>query len=109
MEKTKAPVEYYEMFTKAGDAECSRLVKRIAKRISSKRRYTGPEVLAMVEEGMDKIAKRHSEVHDTEPRGEIAHHVSKALSKAGYAFFIGSFLNVQEGDYSSMYREIQNT
>lgn len=100
MEKTKVPAEYYEMFTKAGDAECSRLVKRIAKRISSKRRYTGPEVLAMVEEGMDKIAVKHGEVHDTEPRVHIARRVSKHLKEAGYGFYLGYFMDIEEGNYA---------
>lgn len=97
---TKNPVREYEMFSKAGNSACESLVKKIEKKIAGRLRVTGEEILAMIESGMDKIAQKHGEVHDTEPRGEIAHHVSKALSKAGYAFFIGSFLNVEEGDYS---------
>jgi len=97
---TQNPVRRYDMFTKAGDSACESLVKKIEKKIAGKFKVTGEEVLAMIEEGMDKIALKHGEVHDTEPRVEIAHQVSKALQRAGYGFYIGSFLNVEQGDYS---------
>lgn len=75
---------YYEMFTLAGDRACDNLVKRVIKKIQGVKRVTREEIRDMVEKGMDKIAVKHPEVDDTEPRGHIKNFVDKAMVDNGY-------------------------
>ena len=78
---------YYEMFSTAGERACQSLVNKITKKIMSPRRVTPLEVLDLIEAGMKKIAVKHGEVYDTEPRAHIAHQVRRALRDAGYGFY----------------------
>ena len=90
---------YFEMFSPAGERACQTLVEKINKKIMSQRRVTSAEVLELVQVGMRKIAVKHDEVHDTEPRAHIAHHVSKALREAGYGFYLNYYMDAIDGVY----------
>jgi hypothetical protein len=70
---------YYEMYTPAGERACDALVKRVTKKIQGTKRVTAQEIEAMVEKGMEKIAVKHPEVDDTEPRWHIRDYVDKAM------------------------------
>jgi hypothetical protein len=70
---------YYEMFTPAGERACDSLVERITKKIQGTKRVTAEEIEDMVEKGMEKIAVKHPEVDDTEPRWHIRNYVNKAM------------------------------
>ena len=75
---------YYEMFTPAGERACDSLVKRVTKKIQGTKRVTAKEIEDMVDKGMDKIAVKHPEVGDTEPRWHIRDYVDKAMADNGY-------------------------
>ena len=70
---------YYEMYTPAGDRACDSLVKRVTKKIQGTKRVTAREIEDLVDKGMDKIAVKHPEVGDTEPRWHIREYVNKAM------------------------------
>lgn len=70
---------YYEMFSQSGEKACDDLVKRVTKKIEGVKRVTAEEIKVMVEEGMEKIAVKHPEVYDTEPRYHIRDYVDKAM------------------------------
>ena len=74
----------YEMFSKSGDRACQSLVNRITKKIQGKKRVTAIEIEELIHEGMKKIAVKHGEVWDTEPRYHIEYAINKAMSEAGY-------------------------
>jgi late competence protein required for DNA uptake (superfamily II DNA/RNA helicase) len=97
--ETKFKVVYYEMFSTAGEKACQKLVNDISGKILGDKRVTGAKVGEMLEEGVAEIAKTHREVYDTEPRGEIAHQISKALKQAGYGFHFNSYQHLCEGIY----------
>jgi len=68
----------YEMFTPTGNRACMRLVARIIKR-----KYGAPitdNIRNDIDKEMDKVAKKHGEVHDTEPRNNILSEIEKAFS-----------------------------
>lgn len=88
---------YYEMFSDAGERACQSLVDKITKKIMSPRRVTGVEVQDLIKQGMKKISVKHGEIFDTEPRGHIAHQISKALRAAGYGFYFDYFMQLTEG------------
>ena len=67
------------MFTPAGERACDSLVKRVTKKIQGTKRVTAEEIEDMVEKGMEKIAVKHPEVDDTEPRWHIRDYVDKAM------------------------------
>lgn len=81
----------YEMFSKQGDKMCNSLVKKIEKKITSNRRYTKEEVIAMIVEGMKVISEKHGEVYDTEPEYHICNRVEKICQSVGYGFQISRF------------------
>jgi len=87
------------MFSAAGNRACDALVNRISKKIKSRTRLTVKDISELVDKGMDKIAEKHEEVHDTEPRGIIYHRVSLALRYVGYGFYFDSFGSDHEGVY----------
>jgi hypothetical protein len=89
--ETQVTVVNYEMFTTSGEKACQKLVNAISAKILGEKRITGEEIGQMLEEGTAKIAKTHKEIYDTEPRGEIARQVNKALNKAGYSFGFDSY------------------
>ena len=97
--ETQVTVVNYEMFSTSGEKACQKLVNDISNKILGDKRVTGEEIDQMLKEGTAKIAKTHGEVYDTEPRGEIAHQVSKALKKAGYGFHFNSYQQLGEGIY----------
>lgn len=97
--ETKFKVAYYEMFSTAGEKACQKLVNDISVKILGEKRVTGEEIKKMLEEGSAKVAKTHREIYDTEPRGEIAHQISKALKQAGYGFHFNSYQHLSEGIY----------
>jgi hypothetical protein len=74
----------YEMFSKSGNNACQSLVNRITKKINGKKRVTATEIETLVDEGMKKIAVKHGEVFDTEPRYHIEARIDKAMREAGY-------------------------
>jgi hypothetical protein len=76
--------EDFEMFSKAGDRACQGLVNRITKKIQGKKRVTADDIENLVYEGMKKIALKHGEVFDTEPRYHIEARINKAMREAGY-------------------------
>ncbi len=76
--------EDFEMFTKAGNKACLGLVNRITKKIQGKKRVTAYDIEDLVYEGMKKIAVKHGEVFDTEPRYHIEVRINKAMREAGY-------------------------
>jgi hypothetical protein len=45
---------------------------------------------------MDKVEAKYPEVFDTEPRGHIAHQLSKALKEAGYMYRFNAWGDVEE-------------
>jgi hypothetical protein len=87
----------FEMYTPAGDKACQKLVDGIVAKINGDKRVTGEEIEKLLKDGVAKVAKTHREVHDTEPRGEIAHQISKALKAAGYSFYFDSYGHLNEG------------
>lgn len=86
----------YEMFTNSGNRACQTMVNRINKIIHGNKRLTKEKILELYDKGMEKIAIKHPEVHDTEPRGHIAYQISKTLKEVGYRFFIDSWGDVRE-------------
>ena len=90
---------YYEMFSPAGEKACQSLVDAVAEKISGKERMTKERIKELYDAGRKKISLKHGEVYDTEPRGNIAHEISKSLRKEGYGFFINSWGDVEEGVY----------
>ena len=88
----------FEMFSVKGEKACQSLVDKMTKKIHSKRRYTAAEMAAMLKEGVAKIAAKHGEVTDTEPRWHIANRVSKELKNAGYSFYFNSYQDIQTID-----------
>jgi hypothetical protein len=86
----------YDMYTPAGDKACQKLVDGIVAKINGDKRVTGEEIEKLLKDGVAKVAKTHKEVHDTEPRGEIAHQISKALKAAGYSFYFDSYGHLNE-------------
>jgi len=70
---------YYEMYNEAGERACDALVKRVTKKIQGTKRVTAQEIEDMVDKGMEKIAIKHPEVFDTEPRWHIRDYVDKAM------------------------------
>ena len=74
----------YEMFSPSGERACQSLVNRITKKIQGTKRVTAAEIEKLVDKGMDKIAVKHGEVWDTEPRYHIRTAVDKAMVEAGY-------------------------
>jgi hypothetical protein len=97
--ETQVAVVNYEMYTSSGEKACQKLMSQLSSKILGERRLTGEEVERMLEDGISKIAKTHREVHDTEPRGELARQVSKLLKQAGYGFHFDSYQNLSEGLY----------
>ena len=81
----------FEMFTKQGDKMCHSLVKKIEKKILSKRRYTKEEVIEMIVDGMKKISEKHGEVYDTEPEYHICSRIEKICQSVGYNFGISRY------------------
>jgi hypothetical protein len=79
----------YEMYTPAGEKACDSLVKRIIKKIEGNKRVTANEIEDMVEKGMEKIAIKHPEVDDTEPRWYIRDYVDKAMVDNFYQKIFG--------------------
>ena len=74
----------FEMFSKAGDKACQSLVNRVTKKIQGKKRVTANDIEVLVYEGMKKIAVKHGEVFDTEPRYHIEARINKTMREAGY-------------------------
>lgn len=74
----------YEMYTESGDKACDNLVKRITKKINGIKRVTPKEIEDMVDNGMKKIAIKHREVYDTEPRWHIRNCINKAMEENFY-------------------------
>ena len=72
------------MFSLRGEKACQKLVDSITKKIQGTKRVTGAEIEKLVDDGMNKIAVKHGEVWDTEPRYHITRAVDKALADAGY-------------------------
>jgi len=75
---------YFEMFTQAGEKACQGLVNRLTKKIQGKKRLTMTEIEELIDKGMKKIALKHPEVWDTEPRYHIRHAVDKVAIEVGY-------------------------
>lgn len=88
----------FDMYTAAGDRACASLVNRIAKKIRGTKRITPNELQELYDSGRDKIAKRHGEVFDTEPRVEIARAVNTVLKEVGYGFKFSYFGDVEMCD-----------
>lgn len=74
----------FEMFTKAGDKACQGLVNRLSKKIRGTKRLTMTELDELIDKGMEKIALKHPEVFDTEPRYHIRHALDKVAIEMGY-------------------------
>lgn len=90
---------YYEMFSTAGEKACQSLVDTISGKIHGKERMTKERIQELYDAGREKIAKKHGEVYDTEPRGHIAHQISKSLKQAGYGFYLDSWGSIEDGVY----------
>jgi len=90
---------YYEMFSDAGEKACQSLVDAVSKKIHSNERMTKERIKELYDAGRKKISEKHGEVYDTEPRGHIAHQISKALGDAGYGFYLNSWGQIEEGVY----------
>ena len=88
----------FDMYTAAGDRACAALVNRISKRIRSNKRITPHEIQELYDSGRTKIAEKHGEVFDTEPRVEIAAAVNKVLKEVGYRFKLSYFGDVEMCD-----------
>lgn len=78
---TENGVISYEMYSKAGDRACHRLVTQIHRRLESRKRYTRDEIMQMIYDGMRSIAEKHGEVYDTEPRQHIFHRVNNDFKR----------------------------
>lgn len=91
MEEIKLEQRGFEMYTKAGDTQCRNLVKKVFRRIESKKRLTKEECLTMISEGMKKISIKHPEVHDTEPGYHIAHLINLKCKEVGYCFELSRY------------------
>jgi hypothetical protein len=89
--ETQVTIVNYEMYTSSGEKACQKLVDKISGLILSDKRVSGDEIQQMLGEESTKIAKTHREIYDTEPRGEIARQINKALKKAGYGFGFDSY------------------
>ena len=87
------------MFSPAGEKACQTLVDSISKKIQSNERMTKERIQELYDAGRKKISEKHGEVYDTEPRGHIAHQISKSLRKAGYGFYLNSWGEIEEGVY----------
>lgn len=90
----------YDMYTPAGDRAAQKLVDGIVAKINGDKKMTGADVEKLLKDGVAKVAKTHREVHDTEPRGEIAHQITKALKAAGYSFYFNSYGDLNESTFS---------
>ena len=82
---------YYEMYSRAGDRACHRLVTRALRRIASRKRLTGEEILQFLQAGVAQIGEKHPEVTDTEPAAHIAERVNAALREVGYSFQVSRY------------------
>lgn len=79
-------IKDYEMFSAAGNQACQSVVNSITKKILGSKRVTEDDVLDLFNKGRIKIAEKHGEVYDTEPRYHIKQSINAALKQAGYSF-----------------------
>ncbi len=86
----------YEMFTNSGNRACQTMVNRINKIIRGNKRVTKEKIKELFDKGREKIAIKHPEVHDTEPRYHIAYQISKALKDVGYSFYLDSWGDIAD-------------
>jgi len=76
----------YEMFSEAGDQACQRLVDKIVKGT-----YAAPfekSITKATIEEMNKVAKIHGEIWDTEPRDNIAIRIEREMGLKPHALDI---------------------
>lgn len=88
----------YEMFSPAGERACQSLVNKVSKKILGPSRLTKDDVQKLYDDGREKIAEKHGEVYDTEPRWNISREINKALKEAGYGFSFNSWGEIAD-DY----------
>jgi len=79
-------IKDYEMFSAAGNQACQSVVNSITKKISGSKRVTENDILDLFDKGKMKIAEKHGEVYDTEPRWHMQNRINAALKQAGYSF-----------------------
>lgn len=91
MEATKQQTPSYEMFSKAGDKAVHSLTMKVIKKVNGRMKVTKEELDEMIEKGLNKIAEKHGEVHDTEPPSHVAWRVNEALKGNGYGFELSRF------------------
>jgi hypothetical protein len=84
MDVTKINIKNFQMFSQAGNKACHGLVKRGARKIESKKRYTFEEYVDWLSAEVKKISEKHGEIYDTEPRGTIEHYLTAVADANGY-------------------------
>jgi hypothetical protein len=76
----------FEMYTPKGDKACEKALNKILTAIKGPKFLEEGKLTKLVETELDKVAKKHPEVHDTEPRWHIYSAVTKALQERGYGY-----------------------
>jgi len=79
-------IKDYEMFSAARNRACQSAVNSITKKILGSKRVTEDDILDLFNKGRMKIAEKHGEVYDTEPRWHMKNRINAALKQAGYSF-----------------------
>lgn len=92
----KLPTYEYEMYSSAGDRACQSLVNSISKKVLGAKRLTKQQLQELFDKGRDKIAVKHGEVFDTEPRWNIGRKVNIALKEAGYSFRFNGWGDIED-------------
>ena len=81
-------IKDYEMYSAAGNRACQSVVNSITKKILGSKRVTEDTILDLFNKGRMKIAEKHGEVYDTEPRYHMQYRINAALKDAGYSFYL---------------------
>ena len=89
----------YEMFSSAGSRACQSLVNSISKKILGPKHVTKEQIQELYNKGREKIALKHGEVFDTEPRWHIARRINIALKQADYGFKINEWGEVETSNW----------
>jgi len=81
----------FEMFSKAGNNACRSLTMRLFKIIGGRYRITEEDLIEIIRERIQKVAKTHPEIYDSEPGGHIQDLVNKKLHEIGYSFQVSRY------------------
>jgi hypothetical protein len=74
----RGPHARYEMFSRAGNDACEKLVVSLADRANAGT-VTRKALAAEVRAAMEAVARKHAEVFDTEPESQIAEEVTRRI------------------------------